>query len=104
MYREMTSFDNKILQNLERSYKQINKKGLSKPIDDDQITEVVAKVVTKVIPRNETLEFNSCVDYIRGKTNFDTNLIAKGLVRAIDRKGVIAADTKHGIYIRKNEL
>lgn len=103
MFKMSSNFENKVLQNLEKSQKQINKNGLPQP-SAHQIIEVAAKVVTKVIPKNEVLEFNSCVDYIKRRTNLDTDLISKGLVRAIDRKGVIAADTRHGVYIRKNQL
>jgi hypothetical protein len=49
------------------------------------ITPVTAKDIKKAVFRDIVYEFNECVDYVTKKTILKGELVAKGLVKAIDR-------------------
>ena len=102
----MSSFENKIISNIERSLKHVREsKGVNSqmPTNSDLI-EVTSKAIKKVVPKDRVFEFNECIEYVSNKTNLDGQLVAKGLVKAIDKKDLIAVNNKSGLWLRKNEI
>ena len=96
----MTTFNHKILMNMERSYNVINKKNVNPTAKD--IEDVVADKIFQTIPKDTILHFNKAVDYVNRQTGIPTDLVSKGLVKAVSRKKFVTDST--GAYIRKNQL
>lgn|SRR5215207_3440654 len=105
MFKMSSSFESEIWQKLEKSQNKTKevRKGLPIP-DDNDIIEVTAKVVSKTIPNERIFQFDECVDYVSSKTKINGQLVAKGLVKAIDQNDFIAITNKSGVWLRKNEI
>jgi hypothetical protein len=68
----------------------------------NDIEEVVADKIFQTIPKDIVMHFNNAVDYVNRQTGIPTNLVSKGLVKAVSRKKFVTDST--GVYVRKNQL